>query len=47
MRNKAGLSSNEALELGINFFDTANMYGTGRSEEVWAGRYAILRNGMR
>src|SRR5437016_7938575 len=23
-----------ALELGINFFDTANMYGTGRSEEV-------------
>ena len=25
-----------ALELGINFFDTANMYGTGRSEEVLA-----------
>src|SRR5882724_6776418 len=24
----------QALELGINFFDTANMYGTGRSEEV-------------
>ncbi|MBO0694650.1 MAG: aldo/keto reductase [Verrucomicrobia bacterium] len=23
-----------AVELGINFFDTANMYGTGRSEEV-------------
>src|SRR5213596_2335436 len=23
-----------ALELGVNFFDTANMYGTGRSEEV-------------
>jgi aryl-alcohol dehydrogenase-like predicted oxidoreductase len=23
-----------ALELGINFFDTANMYGDGRSEEV-------------
>jgi len=23
-----------ALELGINFFDTANMYGHGRSEEV-------------
>src|SRR6058998_1183008 len=23
-----------ALELGINFFDTANMYGNGRSEEV-------------
>lgn len=26
-----------ALELGINFFDTANMYGTGRSEEVLGG----------
>jgi aryl-alcohol dehydrogenase-like predicted oxidoreductase len=24
----------QALELGINFFDTANMYGDGRSEEV-------------
>jgi aryl-alcohol dehydrogenase-like predicted oxidoreductase len=23
-----------AIELGINFFDTANMYGTGRSEQV-------------
>src|SRR5947207_5964793 len=23
-----------ALDLGINFFDTANMYGNGRSEEV-------------
>src|SRR5256886_6971991 len=23
-----------ALELGVNFFDTANMYGNGRSEEV-------------
>ena len=23
-----------ALELGINFFDTANMYSLGRSEEV-------------
>ena len=23
-----------ALEIGINFFDTANMYGNGRSEEV-------------
>src|SRR5437773_11236617 len=23
-----------AIELGINFFDTANMYGDGRSEEV-------------
>lgn len=24
----------QALELGINFFDTANMYGGGRSEEI-------------
>ena len=23
-----------ALELGINFFDTANVYGRGRSEEI-------------
>ncbi len=23
-----------ALELGINFFDTANVYSTGRSEEI-------------
>src|SRR6266480_508180 len=26
-----------ALELGINFFDTANMYGNGKSEEVLGG----------
>jgi aryl-alcohol dehydrogenase-like predicted oxidoreductase len=26
-----------ALELGINFFDTANMYGSGASEEVLGG----------
>ncbi len=26
-----------ALELGITFFDTANMYGNGRSEEVLGG----------
>jgi aryl-alcohol dehydrogenase-like predicted oxidoreductase len=24
----------KALELGINFFDTANMYSIGRSEEI-------------
>src|SRR5689334_5974709 len=24
----------KALELGINFFDTANVYSTGRSEEI-------------
>jgi len=27
----------KALELGINFFDTANVYGEGKSEE-WLGR---------
>ena len=25
-----------ALELGINFFDTADMYSLGASEEIWA-----------
>jgi len=30
-----------ALEVGINFFDTANMYGDGESEEV-TGR--VLRD---
>src|SRR5262249_62079519 len=28
----------QAIELGINFFDTADMYSLGRSEEV-TGRY--------
>src|SRR5678809_1395405 len=27
-------SIKRAMELGINFYDTANMYGNGRSEEV-------------
>ena len=26
-----------AVEAGINFFDTANMYSNGSSEEIWAG----------
>ncbi|NGM85207.1 aldo/keto reductase [Paenibacillus sp. 7124] len=30
----AGLLVNEALEAGINFFDTANVYGVGESEEI-------------
>lgn len=30
----AGLLVNEALESGINFFDTANVYGVGESEEI-------------
>ncbi len=28
---------NTALEQGVNFFDTANIYGEGRSEE-WLGK---------
>jgi 1-deoxyxylulose-5-phosphate synthase len=27
----------KALELGINFFDTANVYSIGRSEEILGG----------
>ncbi len=26
----------KSLELGINFFDTANVYSDGPSEEMWA-----------
>ena len=28
-----------ALELGINFFDTAQGYGFGLAEQLWATRY--------
>lgn len=28
-----------ALELGLTLFDTADMYGFGRSEELLGGRY--------
>ena len=28
----------KALELGINFFDTANVYSGGASKRCWAGR---------
>ena len=33
-RRRAGRSSARALELGINFFDTANVYSDGTSEEI-------------
>ena len=33
-RRRAGRSSRRALELGINFFDTANAYSDGTSEEI-------------
>lgn len=33
-----------ALELGVNFFDTANVYGAGHSERVLARAFAGLRD---
>ena len=33
-RRRAGRSFSKALELGINFFDTANVYSDGTSEEI-------------
>jgi 1-deoxyxylulose-5-phosphate synthase len=33
-RRRAGRSSKRALEAGINFFDTANRYSLGKSEEI-------------
>ena len=27
-----------ALELGVNFFDTANVYSDGPAKKSWAGR---------
>jgi aryl-alcohol dehydrogenase-like predicted oxidoreductase len=35
-----------ALELGINFFDTANIYSDGSSEEIWP-RACTPRRAMR
>src|SRR5881296_4619408 len=32
--DKAKLIVKRALDLGVNFFDTANVYSTGRSEEI-------------
>ena len=34
----------KALELGINFFDTANVYGIGRSEEILGGALRDFAN---
>ena len=31
----------EALDAGINFFDTANVYSIGTSEEIVGGRWRI------
>ena len=35
-----------AMELGVNFFDTANVYGAGHSERVLAKALAGKQNGM-
>ena len=35
-----------ALDRGVNFFDTADMYGTGRNEEQLAGFLARRRKGV-
>ena len=32
----------KALELGINFFDTANVYASGTSEEIIGTRFERL-----
>lgn len=34
----------KALELGINFFDTANVYSSGRSEEILGEILKDVRN---
>jgi 1-deoxyxylulose-5-phosphate synthase len=44
-RRPAGRSS-RALEAGINFFDTANVYSLGTSEEI-VGRAPPQRHGRR
>ncbi len=36
----------KALELGINFFDTANVYSYGVSEEILAARSRISPSAM-
>ena len=37
----------KALELGINFFDTANVYSVGTSEEISGARSRSWRTGMK
>ena len=34
-REQAAACTRAAYEAGINFFDTANIYGKGASEEAW------------
>ncbi|MBT7072880.1 MAG: aldo/keto reductase, partial [Anaerolineae bacterium] len=35
-----------ALDLGITFFDTANVYGTGHSERILGRAFAVKRQGV-
>ena len=41
------LIMDKALELGINFFDTANRYGGGGATEEIIGRWFALGGGRR
>jgi aryl-alcohol dehydrogenase-like predicted oxidoreductase len=42
-RSRAGPLIRQALDLGINFFDTANTYSDGTSEEIVGRAIRILR----
>ena len=46
LEDQAAAFINQALELGINFFDHANIYARGRSEEVFGHIFAV-RPGLR
>lgn len=46
LENQAAVFIDQALELGINFFDHANIYARGRSEEVF-GHILAVRPGLR
>ena len=37
----------KAIESGINFFDTANMYSDGLTEEILGNQSRNLQNGMK
>jgi aryl-alcohol dehydrogenase-like predicted oxidoreductase len=46
-RGRAGRSSGRRSKLGINFFDTANVYSDGTSEEFVGRALKRLRGGAR
>jgi aryl-alcohol dehydrogenase-like predicted oxidoreductase len=45
--NDHGLRATQALEAGINFFDTANVYSDGTSEEIVGRALKRLRRATR